>query len=101
MVYDQIINIAKKNKHETSPQENKTKGTENSYFKSNYFAENRETYEKKNDEDADPMHVFDRINTEDTQKVPYIDNFFTRYVYLGFIRWCKNIGKYAGVVKDT
>ena len=55
-----------------------------------FFVKNRDKYVPKE---------FLEWETHNTQKLPYFDSFFTRYVYYSFTRWCKRMGQFLSVYR--
>lgn len=100
LVYDKIISIDK-TKTAKPTEVDLSAESANKYFKSNYFAENRELYTKKDENDNDPNHVFNSLDIKKDDKVPFVDNFLTRYVYKGMERWIFNVGRYMGFNKGN
>jgi len=80
---------------------------EKSYVSNTYFEKNREKYTKVSENDSDPARVFALADKGDYDplKIPHLpnalDNFFTRYVYHSFTRWCTRFGQFLGITKET
>ena len=101
MIYDDVFNMHKTPEAVAAKEAATEVG--NKYVTNNYFARNKDKFTKRGSDDSDESRVFlpDEGVSTSSQPLKYFDNFFTRYVYQGQVRWWTNIGKWFKIIEDN